>query len=81
VGYDVKVLTDKLAEVATGASPTLTYTGDVLTRVEYSNGDYNELFYNNGNLAQVDIHKGSTITRKTFTYVNGLLTQVTEAIV
>jgi hypothetical protein len=81
VGTDVKVLTDRLDEVTPGASPTMTYNNGVLTRVDYPNGDYTVMFYVGGNLDQVDIHKGSKIIRRTFTYINGLLTQITEVIV
>jgi hypothetical protein len=59
---------------------TLTYTGTLLTRVDYADGRYKELTYTLGQLTQVDcVDPGvpSTI-RKTLGYTGNQLTSVSS---
>lgn len=59
--------------------PAFTYTGGLVSRVDYDSGAYKTLSYASGRLAQVDYVKDGTTIRKTFFYDNaGTLTEVVE---
>jgi hypothetical protein len=60
-------------EVDTAISPQPTYTGDILTRVDYADGSYKLLTYTNELLTQVDyVRTGFPTIRKTLSYINGI---------
>lgn len=63
--------------------PSFTYTGDVLTRIDYNDGSYKTLSYVDGYLSVMDFHRyGETdIIRKTFSYSLGKISQIEETII
>lgn len=60
-------------------SPTLTRVGDVLTRIDYTNGDHKIFSYSSGVLSRIDHVIGPRTVRKDFTYTAGLLTNILES--
>ena len=72
IGLDVKAINTALAGLSGGAAaeigPALTYTGGVLTRIDYDSGNYKTFSYINGVLVQLDYVVGIVTTRKTFNY-------------
>jgi len=63
-------------------NPTYTYTGDDLTRIDYSTGEYQVMTYNaEGDVLTIDVTDAEGTTRHTFTYnIDGSLHNVTESI-
>lgn len=63
-------------------NPTYTYTGDDLTRIDYSTGEYQVMTYNaDGDVLTIDVTDSEGTTRHTFTYnIDGSLHNVTESI-
>lgn len=71
--------TSDITHIAQNESPTMVYTGDVLTRVNYVTGAYKILEYNADTLKRIDFVTPQGTTRKTFLYsVDGNLLQVIE---
>jgi hypothetical protein len=61
-------------------SPVMTYTGDLLTRIDYASGHYKTMTYAAGLLTQVDYVTGAVTTRKTFAYnPDGSLASITDS--
>jgi hypothetical protein len=59
----------------------MTYTGGLLTRVDYDSGNYKTFTYTSGVLTQLDYVVGATTTRKTFNYnPDGTLSSITQTI-
>lgn len=49
-------------------SATLTYTGGLLTRIDYASGNYKVFTYTGETLDRVDYVVGAVTTRRAFTY-------------
>jgi hypothetical protein len=61
-----------------GTSPTMTYTNDLLTRVDYADGSYSVMTYTDSVLTQMNTYTASSSIQKVFIYNNGLLVQVIQ---
>jgi len=61
-----------------GTSPTMTYNGGLLTRVDYADGSYSIMTYVGGLLTQMNTYTDSSSIQKVFIYNNGLLVQVIQ---
>jgi hypothetical protein len=73
--YSSSLSSGKLVEI----NPVLTYTNNVLTRIDYDSTNYKVFIYNAGFLIQVDYVVGSVTTRKTLSYnLNGSLASVVQ---
>jgi hypothetical protein len=60
-------------------SPTPTYTGGVLTRIDYANGSYKTFTYTGDLVTQIDfVRPGLATIRKTISYTNGVWAGTTE---
>ena len=59
-------------------NPIFSYTGELLSRIDYDDGKYKELVYTNGLLFTSTFFDGSTFSTKTLNYTNGILTHITE---
>jgi len=61
-------------------NPTFTYTGALLTRVDYDNGSFKDLTYDaSGKLEQLQFTNGSTLSTKDFLYdAEGKLISISE---
>ena len=63
-------------------SPDPTYTDEVLTRVDYSDGSYKTLTYTDGLLTQVDyVQSGFQTIRKTLSYTDGVWAGTVETLI
>lgn len=64
-------------------STTITYTGDLVTRIDYSDGQFKELTYNvDDTIATIVWHRATDVVTKTFGYgIGGAVTSVTVTIV
>lgn len=61
-------------------APSFTYTGGVLTRIDYPDGSYKTLTYSSGVLASVKyVNNGVTVT-KTLNYSSGVLSSISESV-
>jgi len=62
------------------AGPELTYTANVLTRIDYDGGEFKVFSYNgDGTLNTIALTVDGVITTKTLNYTNGVLISITEA--
>jgi len=58
--------------------PAFTYTGDLLTRIDYDDASYKLLDYTGDLLSQIDFVRGAVTYRKTFNYSGDVLTSIDE---
>lgn len=58
--------------------PEITWTGDLVTRVDYDGGEYKVYTYTGTRLDRVDFVRGATTTRKDFVYTDGRLTAINQ---
>jgi hypothetical protein len=62
-----------------GRSPVFTYTAGILTRLDYSNGDYKTFAYTEGNLTELKYYKSTVTITKVFNYnPDGSLANITQ---
>lgn len=54
--------------ITSAKSPAFTYTSDVVTRIDYSNGEYKTISYSQGRIAQIVNYKSNVTITKTFVY-------------
>lgn len=61
-------------------SPDFTYTGGLLSRVDYASGNYKEFFYVAGKLDRVEYHRigAPTVVKSFFYTVDGSLDYITQ---
>lgn len=61
------------------SGPAFTYTGGVLTRIDYDSGNYKLFTYGGGVVTRIDYIRGATTIRKDFTYnLDGTLAYITQ---
>ena len=77
---NIEVMIYSSDTVAVDPNPSFTYTGDLLTRIDYSNGYYKVFTYTGSVLTQLDFVQGATTYRKVFHYnPDGSLASITES--
>lgn len=60
-------------------SPELTYSGGLLSRIDYENGSYKVFTYNTGVLSRVDYVIDSKTFRKDLVYYQGVLISIQDS--
>lgn len=66
---------------AAETNPVFVYTAGILTQVNYASGNFKQLTYTAGLLTRLDYVVGAVTIRKTFNYVAGVLTGITQTTV
>lgn len=87
-GFDLYVTNDIGTVYAYGingapvdTSPTITYVGTQVSRIDYAGGSYKLFTYDEGRLSQLDYIQSNSTTRKTFTYnPDGTLAAITQTV-
>ena len=66
--------------ITSSKSPTFTYTSGIVTRIDYSNGEYKIISYSAGKINQVVYYKSNVTITKNFTYdLSGKLQSIQQS--
>lgn len=77
--HDVTLGADGKATVFREKGPAFTYSGGVVTRIDYDSGNYKLFTYSGGVVTRIDYIRGATTIRKDFTYnLDGTLAYITQ---